>query len=125
MKKFKKILLGFCLCFTFLFALVACSGSKASQSYADQINSSYKNGTAITYEEAKKALKDECVDCTVNENGLLMAVKGIKASEYKEKLNNASKDEKFEFISITVVQGKCTYAYFAIVTANEALVGLK
>ena len=125
MKKFKKFLLGFCLCFTFMFALVACSGSKVSQSYADKINNAYKNGTAITYEEAKKDLKDECVDVTVSQNGMLMAVKGIKASEYKEKLQNASKDEKFEFISITVVQGKCTYAYYATVTANEALVGLK
>lgn len=119
MKVFKRFLLGLALSFTFIFVLASCS--KVSKSYADKINDSYKNGSALKYEDVKSELGDECIDVTSNKNGRLVAVKGINASNYLEKLQKASTDEKFDFISITVVNGDCTYALYATGTAGEVL----
>ncbi len=108
-------------CFGFVFALASCSSSKVSKEYADQINSSYTAGTAITYEDAKNALGSECIDVTTGNGtaGLLVAVKGVSNENYREKLNNQDPNTKYDFIAITVVQGKCTYALFANGTASE------
>ncbi len=117
MKRIRNIILGIAICFTFVFVLASCSN--VSKKYADKINDSYKNGAALKYDDVKKDLGDECIDCTTNQNGMLVAVKGLTVSNYKEKLEKASTDEKFDFISITVIQGNCTYALYATGTANE------
>ena len=105
------------MCFLFVFGL--CSCSNINQGYADKINDAYKNKTALKYEAVKKDLGDECIDITKDENGILIAIKGLNASNYKEKLENAKAEDKFEFISVTVVQGNCTYAYYSTGTAGE------
>ena len=117
MKALKRILGSLVICLTFVFALASCS--KVNENYANKVNDAYKNGTALKYEDVKNELGDACIDVTVDKNGLLIAVKGMNQSNYKEKLEKASNDEKFDFISITVVQGNCTYAYYATVTASE------
>ena len=119
MKVLKRFLLGLALSFTFIFILSACS--KVSKSYADKINDSYQNKSPLKYEDVKSELGDECIDVTSNKNGRLVAVKGINASNYLEKLQKASTDEKFDFISITVINGDCTYALYATGTAGEVL----
>ena len=120
MKNFKRVLLSLVLVFVALIALASCS--KVSQSYADKINNNYQNKTNIvTYEEAKEALGDECIDITVAKTGKLVAVKGLNKDNYKEKLQAADADTKFSFIVITVVQGNCSNALYASGTANEAL----
>ena len=122
MKKLKRIFLAIALCFVTVITLASCS--KVSKSYADKINNAYQAGNALTYEDVVNELGDECIDSTIAKNGLLTAVKGLTKENYKEKLNAASSDTKFEFITITVVQGKCTYAHYASGTANEALAGI-
>ncbi len=117
MKRFKKILICFVGCFLFVFALASCSN--VNKGYADKINDSYKNGNTLKYESVKKDLGDECIDITKDQTGLLIAVNGLTAANYKEKLENAKTEDKFEFISVTVVQGNCTYAYFQTGTAGE------
>ena len=124
MKRFGKILASLAICLLFVFMLVSCSS--VNKKYADKINDAYKNGNALTYEQVKKDLGDECIDSTdKNNNGLIIAVKGMKAEKIEEKLRKASPDEKFEFISITVVVGQCQYAYYATGTANEILAGIE
>lgn len=122
MKRFKKIfgLVGICLAFVVFLA----SCSNVNQSYADKVNNAYKNNTSMKYEDVKKDLGDECIDVTTNQNGVLVAIKGVKAGNYQEKLQNAKEDEKFEFITITVVVGNCTYAHYAVGTAGEALAAI-
>ncbi|MBR6071958.1 MAG: hypothetical protein IKP77_03885 [Acholeplasmatales bacterium] len=125
MQVLRRVLVGLVLCFAFVVVLASCSN--VSKSYADKVNDAYKNGNALTYEEVKKDFGDECIDVTINkgQSGLLIAVKGLTAANYKEKLGKASADEKFDFISITVIQGKCTYAHYAeSATAAEVNVGL-
>ena len=121
MKLFRKIILGIGLCFTFMLVLVSCSN--VNKGYADKINNAYQEKHALTYDDVKRDLGDECVDTTKVQNGtrsgLLIAVKGVTAGEYKERIEKASSDEKFDYISVTVVQGNCTYAYYATVTASE------
>jgi len=118
MKILRRVFLGVCLCFSFV--LAACSNkSNVSQSYADKVNNSYKAGNTLTYETVKSDLNDECIDVTNDKNGVLVAIKGVPASNYQEKLDKAKDDEKFEFISITVIKGNCTYAYYALATKTE------
>lgn len=120
--KFFRYLMGIGLCFTFLFALASCS--KVSQSYADTINDAFKAGNCITYEEAKETLGSECLDDTKDKNGKLIAVKGVSKDEYKDK-KFTEDTTKYEFISITVVQGKCNYAYYGTATYREIVVGIE
>lgn len=122
MKKLKNILVGFAICLAFVFVLASCSN--ATKTYSDKINEAYQSGTAITYDEAVKALGDECIDLTrgtdsLSRNGMIIAVKGMTKDNYEEKIRNASVDSKFDSITITVVQGKCTYSHFASQTASE------
>ena len=117
MKKIRNILLGLAMCFAFVFVLASCSN--VSKSYADKINDAYKNGAALKYDDVKKDFGDECIDLTKAQTGKLVAVKGLTVTNYKEKLEKASPDEKFELISITVVQGNCTYAIYATCTTTE------
>ncbi len=105
------------MCFAFVFVLASCSN--VSKSYADKINDAYKNGAALKYDDVKKDFGDECIDLTKTQTGKLVAVKGLTVTNYKEKLEKASPDEKFELISITVVQGNCTYAIYATCTTAE------
>ena len=119
MKVLKRFLLGLALSFTFIFVLAACS--KITKSYADKINDSYQNKSPLKYEDVKNELGDECIDVTTNKNGRLVAIKGVNSSNYLEKLQKASIDEKFDFISITVVNGDCTYALYATGTTGEVL----
>lgn len=126
MKKLKNILVGFAICFAFVFMLASCSN--ATKSYSDKINEAYQSGTAITYDEAVKALGDECIDLTKgtesSRSGMLIAVKGMTKDNYEEKIRNASSDSKFDSIAITVVQGRCTYSHFASQTAGEVSVSI-
>lgn len=112
MKLFKRIIIGLTICFAFLITLASCSN--VSKSFADKINESYQNGNALTYESVKDSLGEECIDLTKDkgQSGLIYAVKGLTAGNYKEKLSDAKMDDKYEFITITLVQGKCTYAYY-------------
>ena len=122
MKKIKRIFLAIALCFVTVITLASCS--KVSKSYADKINKAHENGNDLTYEDVVKDLGDECIDCTTVKNGMLVAIKGYTKDNYKEKLNAANGDTKFEFITITVVLGKCSYAYYASGTANEVLAAI-
>ncbi len=117
MKIVRRLIAGIVVCFAFIVVLASCSN--VSKSYADKVNNAYKNGASLKYEDAKKDLGEECIDVTVAQNGVLIAVKGMTAANYQEKLKNASADQKFEFITITVVIGNCTYAYYASGTAAE------
>ena len=125
MKVIRRILAGLAICCGFVFLLAACSSSNVSKNYADKINDSYNGGkgTALTYDAVKKDLGDECIDITVinngTRNGILIAVKGLTAANYEERLKNASQDEKFDYITITVVQSNCTYANFGTGTAGD------
>lgn len=125
MKALRRVLVGLVLCFTFAIFLASCASSNVSKSYADRINNAYSNGTVLKYETVKQDLGEECIDVTTNQNGVLIAVKGLTAGNYKERLDKASPDEKFEFISITVVQGNCQRAYYSTGTASEILAGIK
>ena len=122
MKKFKKIFGFIGICLAFVFFLASCSN--VSKDYADKINNAYKNQTTMKYDDVKKDLGDECLDLTTNQNGLLIAVKGIKAVECREKLANAKPEDRFEFISVTVIVGNCTYALYANATAGEILASI-
>ena len=117
MKKLRRILVSLALVFVAIITLASCS--KATQSYADKINNNYKDGNAITYEKAVEDLGDECIDVTLLKSGVLIAIKGYTKDTYEEKLNKADENTKFDFIVITVVAGKCTYAHFASGTAAE------
>ena len=122
MKKLRNILVGLAICFAFVFVLASCSN--ATKTYSDKINEAYQSGAAITYDEAVKALGDECIDLTKGTDsssryGIIIAVKGMTKDNYEEKIRNASDDSKFDSIAITVVQGKCTYSHFASQTAGE------
>ena len=120
MKKLRNIFIAMAACFAFVFALASCSGSKVSKDYADKINNSFSAGTLITYEEAKNALGNECIDVTDGgQNGLLVAVKGVTNENYKEKLNIQDANTKYDYIVITIVQGKCQRALFATGPASE------
>ena len=117
MKVLRRVLVGLVLCFAFVVVLASCSN--VSKSYADKVNEAYQNKTTLKYDDVKKDFGDECIDCTAGQNGVLVAVKGMTAGNYKEKLEKASSDDKFEFIVITVVVGNCTYAHYASGTAGE------
>ena len=117
MKKFRKLLVCLLGCFLFVFALTSCSN--INQGYADKINDAYKNGTTLKYEAVKKDLGDECIDLTKEQSGILIAIKGMTAGNYKDKLKDAKPEDKYEFISVTVVQGNCSYAIYTSGTAGE------
>ena len=123
MKRLRGLFVAIAACFAFVFALASCSASKVSKDYADHINNSYSAGTAITYEDAKSILGNECIDVTKVGNGghtgLLVAVKGVSNENYKEMLNTQDTNTKYEFIVITIVQDKCTHASYATGTASE------
>ena len=119
MKVLRRVLVGLVLGFAFVVVLASCSN--VSKSYADKVNEAYQNKTTLKYDDVKKDLGDECIDCTVGQNGVLVAVKGMTAGNYKEKLDKASPDDKFEFIVITVVVGNCTYAHYASGTKTEII----
>jgi len=122
MKVLRRVLVGLVLCFAFVVVLASCSN--VSKSYADKVNEAYQNKTTLKYDDVKKDFGDECIDCTAGQNGVLVAVKGMTAGNYKEKLEKASSDDKFEFIVITVVVGNCTYAHYASGTAGEIIAAI-
>ena len=119
MKILKKVLLGLTLCFAFVIVLTSCSN--VTKSYAEKISNAYSSGNSMKYDDVKKDLGDECIDLTKDQNGLIIAVKGMTAANYKEKLEKASSTEKFDFLSIPVVKGECQRAYFAEATATDIL----
>ena len=122
MKKVITTIISICLLLVLAVMIVSCSS--ISRNYADKINESYKNGNALTYEEVVNTLGNECIDVTTNKNGMLVAVKGLNKDNYKEVLQHTDEHTKYEFITITVVTGKCTYAHYAIGTATEVLGGI-
>ena len=122
MKKVITTIISLCLMLVLAVMIVSCSS--VSRNYADKINEFYKNGNALTYEEVVNTLGNECIDVTTNKNGMLVAVKGLNKDNYKEVLQHTDEHTKYEFITITVVTGKCTYAHYAVGTANEVLGGL-
>ena len=125
MKSLKRVLLGLVVSFAFVFMLVSCSGSKVSKAYADTINNSHQAGNDVTCEDAKTALGDECIEIKTGNTGKLIAIKGLTKDNYQEKLNSVSDDTRFEFISITVVTDKCTYAFYGSGTVGEIKAALR
>ena len=115
--KILRNLLGILLCCTVVFMLASCSN--ATKSYSDKINDAYQAGNAVLYEDAVKALGDECIDCTKSQTGILVAAKGIKKDNYLEQLEKADQNTKFDIITVTVVQGKCTYSHFSTGTVGD------
>ena len=119
MKILKKVLVGLAFCFAFVIVLTSCSN--VTKSYSEKINNAYSEHSSMKYDDVKKDLGDECIDLTKDQSGLIIAVKGMTAANYKEKLEKASSTEKFDFLSITVVKGECQHAYFAEATATDIL----
>ena len=72
------------ICLAFVFFLTSCSN--VSRDHADKINNAYKNQTTMKYDDVKKDLGDECLDITTNQNGLLIAVKVIKAENVEKRV---------------------------------------
>ena len=95
-------------------------------------NSNNKNENIDIYQNTTANINDmgnsnECIDLTDKDHvaGMLVAVKGLTASNYKDKLDKASDNDRYEFIAITVVQGRCTYAlYSASATPGEVRAGM-
>lgn len=117
MKIFKRVLLGIALAFVCVFTLASCS--KVSQSYADKINDAAKDGEYVSIGDARDALGDECIELTVLNTGVLAAVKGYNKDNYKEKLDAADENTKFEYIVIYVAAGNCTGATYGSGSAAE------
>lgn len=98
-----------------LVLLVACSN--VSQKYADKINTAAKDGEAITLEQVRKDLGDECIDLTLLQSGVIIAVKGCKTEEdLKKKLEE---EDNVEGIIVTILAGKATAAAYRKINASD------
>ncbi|MBR6071255.1 MAG: hypothetical protein IKP77_00300 [Acholeplasmatales bacterium] len=122
MKKIRRILVGLALVFVALITLASCS--KVSQSYADKINKAAENGENYTVETVRSDLGDEAIEVLVLNTGVIAAVKGYNKDNYKEKLDAADENTKFEFIVITFVAGKATAAAYNSGTAAQVKAAL-
>ena len=121
MKKLVKVIgIASILC---AFAFTTASCSHATESYANKINDEAKDddGKYITYEKAKKALGNECIDLTAtvlgSTNGVLIAVKGCKTSDDIQKKIDAG--EEVKGIYILVVNNNCTSASYKAISTSD------
>ncbi len=115
MKKVGSILAGVLLCFTFIWVLASCSGSKVSQAYADQINNGVTNKTYVTYDTAKKELGKECNDFTLGGDGYMFAIKGYESLDSEGsfmKLLSGDENKKYQLILILCADNNCVNAQY-------------
>ncbi len=115
MKKISSILVGVALCFTFIWVLASCSGSKVSQGYADQINNGATSQKYVTYETAKKELGKECNDFTLGGNGYMFAIKGYESLDNEGsfmKLLSGDENTKYQLILILCADNNCVNAQY-------------
>ncbi len=119
MKKLAKLL-------SIALTLVLCASifvgcSKVSQSYADKINEAAEKDEHVTYEQVMKDLGDGAIDVTVEllgqRSGAITAVKGCKTAE--EAQAKIESGDAYEYIVITIVNGKATAAEYEKVEAKE------
>lgn len=122
MKKIRRVLLSLALVFVALITLASCS--KVSQSYADKINKAAENGENYTVETVRSDLGNEAIEVLVLNTGVIAAVKGYNKDNYKEKLDSADENTKFDFIVITFLAGKATAAAYGSGTAAEVKAAL-
>ena len=123
MKVFKRVLLGVVLSFTFMFALVSCSGSRVTMAYANTINNSAKNKNYVTVETVKKDFGEECNDWTLGGNGYIFAVKGYENLEneasFMKLVAGGDENTKYEVILVYCENNNCLSAQYFEGTGSE------
>ncbi len=129
MKKIVSLVLVCVLMLGVMFTLASC-GSNISAAYAEKVNEAAKNKEPLTHEQVLKDLGDAAIDATADipvlgVGGVVVAIKGIDASEYKdleleevmEKLEadaeKLEEGETLEAIVIVIAGGKATNATYS------------
>lgn len=114
MKKIGKTLLVFV---SLLSLVLLASCSKVNQKYADKINAAAESGEHYTVEKIRKDLGDEAIEILILNNGVIIAVKGVKSEEdLEEKLES---EEVVEGLLITILNGKAISATYEEIDLSD------
>ncbi len=136
MKKIVSLVLVCVLMLGVMFTLASC-GSNVTEAYAEKVNDAAKAKEALTYEQVLKDLGDEAIDVTADipvlgRGGLIIAVKGIDTSKYKDlegedavmeqleaDMDKLEEGKTVEVITIIIAGGKATTANYEKETKGE------
>ena len=123
MKKFGGILVGVLLCFTFIWVLASCSGSKVSKAYADSINKGAADANYVTFETVKKDLGKECNDWTFDGSGYIFAVRGYDNLDNQEAFmkltTEGDENTKYQILIVLCTDNNCVNAQYFEGTGAE------